>query len=276
MKRSLLALTALALCFSARAEENITKAQTRLQAQGFYRGNLTGNYDSETAAAVTRYQIRRGLAITGKLDPATSKELGITAPEAPPRVLSGSWRRLRTGEMEFLEQPASSPKPKDLVNSAGSHSAANPPPSAPPAEPASGAQDPSSSTRISAEDKLSQAMRSYVAAFILAGLDPHIGSELEFFAANVDYFGARNVPRGKIERDLVRYDREWPERRFWLDGDIRVRRRTATSIEFDFPLRYELQNGSKHASGKVIKSLSLFAGRNNEMQIVAVNERKAP
>jgi len=274
VKRSLIALAALTLCFSARADENIAKAQTRLQAQGFYRGNPTGNYDSETAAAVTRYQIRHGLAITGKLDPATSKELGITAPAAPPRVLSGSWRRLRSGEMEFLEQPTPSPNPKDPANSAVSPSASNSPPSDPPAQPASGAQDPSSSTRISAEDKLSQAMRSYVAAFILAGLDPHIGSELEFFAANVDYFGARNVPREKIERDLLRYDREWPERRFWLDGDIRVRRRTTTSIEFDFPLRYELQNGSKHASGKVIKSLSLFAGRNNEMQIVAVNERK--
>jgi Putative peptidoglycan binding domain len=279
VKRSLLALTALALCFSARADENITKAQTRLQAEGFYRGNPTGSYDSETAAAVTRYQIRHGLAITGKLDPATSKELGITASEAPAKVLSGSWRRLRSGEMEFQEQPSvtRSPKPKELARTdpAVSPSAPNPPPSASPAEPASDAQNPSPSARISAEDNLSQAMRNYVAAFVLAGLDPHIGSELEFFAANVDYFGARNVPREKIERDLVRYDREWPERRFWLDGDIRVRRRTATSIEFDFPLRYELQNGSKHASGKVIKSLSLFAGGDNEMQIVAVNERKA-
>lgn len=277
MKRSLLALIALALCISARADENIAKLQNRLQAEGFYRGNPTGGYDSETAAAVTRYQIGHGLAITGKLDAATSKELGISAPAAPPRVLSGSWRRLRSGEMEFVEQPNGSPKPKDPArnNSALSASAPNPPSSTPPAEPAAGAQNPSSSAGISAEDKLSQAMRNYVAAFILAGLDSHIGSELEFFAANVDYFGARNVPREKIEQDLVRYNRAWPERRFWLDGDIRVRRRTTTSIEFDFPLRYELQNGSKRASGKMIKSLSLFAGRNNEMQIVAVNEKKA-
>jgi peptidoglycan hydrolase-like protein with peptidoglycan-binding domain len=282
VKRSLLALTALALCFSARADENITKAQTRLQAEGFYRGNLTGTYDSETAAAVTRYQIRHGLAITGKLDAATSRELGIFASEAPSKVLSGSWRRLRSGEMEFVQQPSAegSPKPKDLArtNSAVSSSASSPARSAPPrAEPALGAQNPpsSSSASISAEDGLSEAMRNYVAAFILAGLDPHIGSELEFFAPQVDYFGVRNVARAKIERDLIRYDRQWPERRFWLDGGISVRRRTTTAIEFDFPLRYELQNGSKHASGKVIKSLSLVAGGDNEMQIVAVNERKA-
>ncbi len=118
-------------------------------------------------------------------------------------------------------------------------------------------------------------MRNYVAAFILAGLDPHIGSELEFFAPQVDYFGARNVSRERIERDLVRYDRQWPERRFWLDGDIQVKRRSGAAIEFVFPLRYELRNGSKRASGKVMKSLSLVAGGDNEMQIVAVDEHKA-
>jgi peptidoglycan hydrolase-like protein with peptidoglycan-binding domain len=117
VKRSLLALTALALCISARADEDITKIQTRLRAEGFYRGNPTGNYDSETAAAVTRYQIRHGLAITGKLDPATSRELGIAASvsEARPKTLSGSWRRLRSGEMQFVEQPSAthSAKTKD-------------------------------------------------------------------------------------------------------------------------------------------------------------------
>ena len=266
MKRSLLALTTLAFCFSARADGNVTKAQTRLQAEGFYRGNPTGSYDSETAAAVTRYQIRHGLAITGKLDAATSRELGISAPatEAPPKVLSGNWRRLRSGEMEFVEQPSATRSP-------------TPARSAPGAQATSSAQSPltSPSAALSTEDKFSEAMRNYVAAFILAGLDPHIGSELEFFAPHVDYFGARNVSREDIERDLVRYDRQWPVRRFWLDGDISVRRRTATSIEFVFPLRYELRNGSKHASGKVMKSLSLIAGGDNEMQIVAVNERKA-
>ena len=128
MKRSLLALTAVALCISARADENIAKAQTHLQEEGFYRGNPTGSYDNETAAAVTRYQIRRGLAITVKLDAATSRELGISSPasEAPPKVLSGNWRRLRSGEMKFVEQPRAtrSARAKDTAQPALAPSAA--------------------------------------------------------------------------------------------------------------------------------------------------------
>jgi peptidoglycan hydrolase-like protein with peptidoglycan-binding domain len=276
-------LATLALCFSARADENIRKLQMRLQAEGFYHGKLTGNYDSDTAAAVTRYQIRQGLAITGKLDAATSKELGISAPEAAPKVASGTWRHLRSGGSEFVEQArigqdykaGERAKATNVVQRSAPVSPSPTPPARAAAGPEGAAPNPSSSAAGNAEHNLSEALRNYVAAFILAGLDPHIGSELEFFGPRVDYFGARNVPREQIERDLVRYDRQWPERRFWLDGDIQVKRRSGSSMEFAFPLRYELRNGSKRASGKVIKNLTLIAGADNGMQIVAVNETKA-
>ena len=279
LKSLLMALIALTLCVSAHADENIRKAQVRLQAEGFYQGNASGNYDSETAAAVTRYQIRHGLAITGKLDAATSKELGIPAAVsgAPAQVLSGTWHRLRSGKWEFVEQSRASDHARakqthHLATTAASLAIASPTPAK---EVAPVAQNPPDTTAAPGEDQLSEAMRNYVAAFILAGLDPHIGSELEFFAPRVDYFGQPNVSREKIERDLFRYDRRWPVRRFWLDGAISVQRRTPSSIEFVFPLRYELRNGSKRASGKVMKSLSLAAGGDDEMQIVAVNETKA-
>jgi len=271
VKRSLLALTGLALCAAASADDNVTKAQSRLQAEGFYLGTPTGTYDSETAAAVTRYQIRHGLAITGKLDAATSKELGISSGTTDLPVLSGSWRRLRSGEMEFVEHSRSIPSVKAPPKAAASSPSAFTL-SVPVAAPAARSQNSSSSVAVNSD--VSDRLRDYVAAFVLAGLDPQIGSELEFFASHVDYFGAPNVSRERIKQDLVRYDRQWPERRFWLDGDIRVERQTGTSIAFVFPLRYELRDGSKQASGKVMKSLTLLAGGDNEMQIIAVNEKK--
>ena len=50
------------------ADTNVRAVQTKLKQDGFYFGDPTGVYDNETAAAVTRYQIRNGLPISGRLD----------------------------------------------------------------------------------------------------------------------------------------------------------------------------------------------------------------
>ena len=41
----------------------------------FYSGAIDGAYSSDLALALTRYQIRNGLPITGQLDAETSKAL---------------------------------------------------------------------------------------------------------------------------------------------------------------------------------------------------------
>jgi peptidoglycan hydrolase-like protein with peptidoglycan-binding domain len=276
VNRSFLALVALTLfgVISVCGDDNITKAQNRLKADGFYFGKPTGIYDSETAAAVTRYRIRHGLAISGKLDAPTAKELGISTSttESPEKVLAGSWRRLRSGEMQFVED-IPSPHAARPTSPAQASVAKNSLPSISPA-PGNAIRPPHASL-IGSESENPEPLRDYIAAFVLAGLDPRVGSELEFFAERVNYFGAPNIQRQQIQRDLEHYDRLWPERRFWLEGDIRVERQTDNEIKVAFPLRYELRKGSRRASGKVMKSLTLFKTANNEMQIVAVSERKA-
>jgi hypothetical protein len=117
-------------------------------------------------------------------------------------------------------------------------------------------------------------LRDYVAAFVLAGLDPQVGAEAEFFADRVDYFGEHHVTREKIRRDLQRYDKRWPERGFWLAGDLAVRP-VKDKLEVSFPLRYELRSGSRRSSGQVWKTLILERTGADDLQIVSVNERKA-
>ena len=117
-------------------------------------------------------------------------------------------------------------------------------------------------------------LRDYVGAFVLAGLDPEVGSETEFFAERVDYFGERGVAREKIRRDLQRYNERWPTRRFWLVGELEVTPING-QLKVTFPLRYELRSPSRHSSGKVWKTLILEKAGVDDLQIVAVNERKA-
>jgi peptidoglycan hydrolase-like protein with peptidoglycan-binding domain len=110
MKRFLFLLIALGLCGvgSLRADENTRAAQTRLKERGFYFGAANGTYDSETAAAVTRLQIRNGLQISGRLDAATAKSLGV-APAAAASAESSdatsdasTYQRLRRTDERFL------------------------------------------------------------------------------------------------------------------------------------------------------------------------------
>jgi peptidoglycan hydrolase-like protein with peptidoglycan-binding domain len=68
----------------ARADQAIENVQQALKDQGFYYGEITGEKDTDTTAAIRRYQIRNGLQITGDLNEETLKSLGIDSSEARP------------------------------------------------------------------------------------------------------------------------------------------------------------------------------------------------
>jgi len=61
------------------ADPNIESVQQALKDEGFYYGEITGNKDADTTAAIRRYQIRNGLQITGDLNDETLKALGVGA-----------------------------------------------------------------------------------------------------------------------------------------------------------------------------------------------------
>ncbi len=270
---------------SLRADEMVRTVQSRLKAGGFYSGEVDGVYSSDTAAAITRYQIRNGLQITGKLDSQTSHALGLAAAKpAVPRPKFGEdvWRYLRKGDRENIQRlmvedaaaanrkssppvsvptPAASPK---SVASTARRTVTRPPP----------AETPPQTANTLPLNFNHERLRDYVGGFVLAGLDPQVGSEVEFFADRVDYFGERHVSREKIRRDLQRYNDRWPERRFWLAGELEVKQ-INERLRVAFPLRYELQSGSRRSSGTVWKTLVLEKTGDDDLQIVAVNERKA-
>jgi peptidoglycan hydrolase-like protein with peptidoglycan-binding domain len=268
MKRLLLSLLAFTLCgiASVSADENVRAAQARLKEGGFYFNEPTGTYDSETAAAVSRYQIRNGLQITGQLDAATSKALGIAAAAAAPPAPSSdpdSWRRLRKTDQRFLSGINTRAKQPSAPRA---RAQATPPTAVPP--PVQPTESEYQTFTLSRER-----LRDYVGAFVLAGLDPQVGAELEFFADRVNYYGNGMVDRERIRRDLRSYNEKWPRRRFWLAGEVQVQPQPDSRIRVTFPLRYELQNGGKRSSGKIRKTL-LLEVTSDDLQIVSVNERK--
>lgn len=263
MKRCFLFLLAISLCgvASAVADENVRAAQSRLKEGGFYFGEMNGVFDSDTAAAVSRYQIRNGLQISGQLDAGTAKALGVPPAAAGDgaterRAEPEPWRRLRKTDPQFLKERSS--------GNIAAPEAATSTPTGLTAPGYNGAQ-----TLVMSRERL----RDYIGAFVLAGLDPGVDAELEFFAERVRYYDEGTVDRKKIRRDLLRYNQRWPERRFWLDGEVEVEAQPDSLVRVTFPLRFELRNRSDNSSGKVRKALLLeVAGE--DLQIVGVSERK--
>jgi peptidoglycan hydrolase-like protein with peptidoglycan-binding domain len=259
--------------------DNVRAVQMKLRDDGLYFGEIDGAYSSELAAALGRYQIRNGLPITGQLDVETSKALGARPAVATSSAndsarTSETWQRLRTGNEKAVNNARVTPSPdaeppRGPVTSAQSSPAATDGTIQPETQPIGSPSTESSTTNISMER-----LRDYVGAFVLAGLDPQVGAEAAFFADRVQYYDDGVMDREKIRQDLERYNARWPKRRFWLAGDISVEPQSDKRVRVTFPLKYELRKGAKHASGKVSKTLVL-APAGDDLQIVAVNERKA-
>ena len=273
---------------SLRADDNVRRVETKLRDQGFYFDEIDGAYSSALAAALTRYQIRNGLPITGQLDEETGKALGakpaVTNDAADPAKSAETWRRLRKKDEQFLAKSnargatsrgaAASTATAQAGSTSMPHTSVAPTLRAPAESPSEQVASQTTAASASLGDASLERIRDYVAAFILAGLDPQVGAETDFFADRAQYYNDGVLDREKIRKDLQRYDARWPQRRFWLAGDIRILPQNDGRLEVSFPLRFELGNGRKHSAGKIDKTIMLKPS-GEDWQIVAVNERKA-
>ena len=277
----------LSVVASVSADDNVREVQEKLRDGGFYLDEIDGAYSSQLSAALTRYQIRNGLPITGQLDVDTSKALGakpaVTTSPADSAQDSDTWRRLRKGERQTMATTNARERSSARTGEAPGSGTGTPPQESPPGtapiasentEPASAPPATAPETSFPAQNVSTERLRDYVGAFVLAGLDPHVGSEADFFADRVHYYDQGVMSREKIREDLKRYAERWPERRFWLAGDITVEPENGNRVQLTFPLRYELRNASKTSSGKIEKTLVLQPA-GDDLEIVAVNERKA-
>ena len=270
---------------SISADDNIRTVQTRLRAGGFYFGEIDGSYSSALSAALTRYQIRNGLPVTGQLDPETSQRLGakpaVTSRGPADRTQnSATWHQLRKSNRKSVaksnSQTLRSNEPRQTSEKSGTERPAR--------NESVRSDEPEGTVRVrvvpqrgndsSAANVNTARILDYVAAFVLAGLDPRIGAEVEFFTDRVRYFNDGIKTREAIRKDLQRYNARWPTRKFWIAGDIKVEPQSDNRLRVTFPLRFELQNGSKHSSGQVQKTIVLEPLGDDDFLIAAVNERK--
>ena len=89
MKRALLFfVVALWAASFAHADPAIRSLQQTLKEQGFYYGAVTGEKSAETTAAIRRYQIRKGLRVSGELNEETFRSVQSSSKSAASRPTS--------------------------------------------------------------------------------------------------------------------------------------------------------------------------------------------
>jgi peptidoglycan hydrolase-like protein with peptidoglycan-binding domain len=101
---------AIALVQVTRADSTVQEAQQELKEQGYYFGQISGEKDADTTAAIRRFQIRSGLPITGELDEQTLRTLrsGTASSSAPTNTPQPE--RRENGETEQSEEATPPPR----------------------------------------------------------------------------------------------------------------------------------------------------------------------
>lgn len=93
MKIKTAVFTLLASAALLRADPLVENVQQTLKDQGFYYGEVNGEKNADTVAAIRRFQIRNGLQVSGELNEETLHALGVgnssqsiakATPSAPP------------------------------------------------------------------------------------------------------------------------------------------------------------------------------------------------
>ena len=90
MKLPIAVLAFLTMVTLVRADQTIERAQQALKDGGFYYGEITGEKDPDTTAAIRRYQIRNGLQVTGELNDETRRSLESVSPTSSPAIAKAS------------------------------------------------------------------------------------------------------------------------------------------------------------------------------------------
>jgi peptidoglycan hydrolase-like protein with peptidoglycan-binding domain len=243
-------LTLLMLCFfgGLNADPKIAAVQQALKSHVLFLGEVTGEIDNATAAAITRFQARRGFEVTGELNEETLKALGLdgappvsAATSEPSSTRPEPWRELREQDKEFLKE----------LNSA---------------------QQPQTDGQALEADSLEQ-IRDFIAGFVVVGIDENVEAELQFYAPKANYYDSGVVTKDFIRRDIRRYNQKWPTRRYWLVGDIRVLNDPqADPVEVQYRIRYAVKNQQQERTGTAIKTVKLQR-TSDGLEITSVREK---
>ena len=223
------------------ADEQIRAVQEHLRKRHLFFNDIDGKYTPTLAAAIKRYQSKKGFTPSGILDQETLASLGIIEPEPPsegPPIFAAK------NNQELRDQ--------------------------------NGERLPGSLATVEAKPPRAldhKQLRGFVQRYLAACQSRQLHDELSFYGSQVDYFDHGTVERGYIQNELATYDQHWPKRRYTVDDSVRLINRDDKLIA-QCRIGFELTNERLAFStrGRTENSYVLRSREDGDWEITGVKE----
>ena len=263
MFRVLLCLVLLGCACPAlvRADEQIRQVQEELRKRNLYFGNVDGQSTPELAAALKRYQKRKGFAVTGSVDPETATSLHIVTvatagPNLPDLPILKSDTASALPESQRLALQREAEEQPDLTPSPPAPAESVPP----------------------NQDLTPDRVNKFVADYLRDAEGQDVGAQVKYYAFPVRYFDHGNVSEAFVTKDTSDYIKRWPERKYTLLGPaafFAAAEEGETNIEFN--IAFELRSGARTSKNKAAgrtRNWWTVRADGNDLKIVAIREQR--
>lgn len=257
----------------ARGDELTRQVQEELRKRNLYFGNVDGRRTEQVAAALRRYQQRKGFPSTGDADETTLRSLTLLPPA--PRIAATTTNALPDHSPE--NAAASSPWP-DVTVLRSDEARRNPtPPDTEPVEPSPTPTIAPPPVSASIQRPGTDAVRAFLENYLRAGQSNDTEAQMPFYGKQVDYLNEGTVDHRFIRADIDGYDRRWPERRFTLLPPITVGSspdHDPEKIVVNFHYRFAVKRPHDAPEGEMANTYTLQRSGPDGLQIVAMKESR--
>ena len=286
-----------------RADDLTRSVQEELRKRNLYFGDVDGSRTPPLAAALRRYQERKGFNATGDADDITLRSLSLRAPEpsgfAPPAAAvsvlntnpAPSDASPAVGNSAGAAEDGSSPRWPNTTVLRSDRGRANLPTSllfnalnnlspgtADATSPPGRFTAVPSSSSLATQYPTAGDVRAFVLRYLRAGQTNDPDAEMKFYGEQVKYFDSGTVDRGFIARDIRFYESKWPRRSFTVVGPVTV---VADANDINhtlvrFRYRFANRNSRLAVEGEVNTLYTLEGSGPDSLRIIAMSEQDLP
>ena len=272
--RLLLLLSVLGV-IPARGDEITRQVQEELRKRNLYFGDVDGRRTEQVAAALRRYQQRKGFAVTGEADETTLRSLTllppaprltvVTATPAPgagrtPIMATSVWPDATVLRSDEARRNPTPPDTQPLDIEPSPTPAIAPPPAA-----------------AAIRRPAVEAVRAFLEAYLQAGQSNDTAVQMPFYGEQVDYLNEGKVGQRFIRADIDGYDRRWPERRFTLLDPVTVLPspdHDPDKIVATFHYRFAVRRPHDAPEGEMVNTYTLQRTGPESLRIIGMKETR--